>query len=287
MLMLFMQPRFFNSKVANPKEGMEKSYNEILKIFNILGKDPSGKVFRGSTNYLKNYKHPLDSEAARDLVKRAMSAEDLLYVVSIGAITNIASAILMEPEIIRKIVVVWLGGHPHYWPQTWEFNLMQDVLSSQLVFDCGVPLIQIPCMGVASQLTTTEYELDYYLTNKSRIGTYLSDTVKSFTKDENAFEEYNAAMDKYLEGTADYEKDVCANMEYQPDTYAWSKIIWDISAIAYLINPGWLCTTLVNAPVLLDNFKWKIDSSRHLMRVCNFIKRDCVFGDMFKKLAVD
>ncbi len=49
----------------------------------------------------------------------ARSRDDsLLYVATIGAITNVASAILMEPEIITRIVVVWLGGHALHWSDT-------------------------------------------------------------------------------------------------------------------------------------------------------------------------
>ena len=85
----------------------------------------------------------------------AAPEDDPLYVVAIGAITNVASAMLIEPEIIRRIVVVWLGGNPVHVPDTREFNLMQDPRASQLMFDSGVPLIQIPCLGVASHLLTT------------------------------------------------------------------------------------------------------------------------------------
>ena len=38
-----------------------------------------------------------------------------LYVVAIGAVTNVISAILMAPEIMERIVVIWLGAHPPYW----------------------------------------------------------------------------------------------------------------------------------------------------------------------------
>ena len=41
--------------------------------------------------------------------------------------------LLAEPEIVRKIVVVWLGGHNLNWPHTREFNLMQDVPAAQVV----------------------------------------------------------------------------------------------------------------------------------------------------------
>jgi inosine-uridine nucleoside N-ribohydrolase len=41
----------------------------------------------------------------------------------------------MEPAIKEKIVVVWLGGTPQYWPSAREFNLRQDVIASQVLFD--------------------------------------------------------------------------------------------------------------------------------------------------------
>ena len=63
-----------------------------------------------------------------DLIRRAVAApdDDPLYVVAIGAITNVAAALLLEPDLVRKIVVVWLGGNTHHQPSTMEFNLMQD-----------------------------------------------------------------------------------------------------------------------------------------------------------------
>ena len=54
--------------------------------------------------------------------------------VSIGAITNIASAILMNPEIVNRMVVVWLGGHALSWPDTEEFNMVQDIAAARIVF---------------------------------------------------------------------------------------------------------------------------------------------------------
>ena len=53
-------------------------------------------------------------------------------------------------------MVVWLGGAPHDWPSAREFNLYQDVRASQVLFDSGVPLMQIPTTNVAEHLRTTE-----------------------------------------------------------------------------------------------------------------------------------
>ena len=114
-----------------------------------------------------------------DLVKRAMksSPDDPLYVVPIGCITNIASAILIEPKIIENIVVVWLGGNAQYWPHQREFNLRQDVLAARVVFDSGVPFVTLPCRPVVSHLHTTIPELTHYLKGKTEISDYLLNIV--------------------------------------------------------------------------------------------------------------
>jgi inosine-uridine nucleoside N-ribohydrolase len=244
---------FFNERSSGPGDGMEKSYAEILKILSFMKIPSGGFVFKGSAGYLADGNTPRESEAARDLVRRAMAApnDDPLYVVAIGAITNIASAILMEPAIVGKIVVVWLGGHAFSWPDTQEFNLRQDVPASRLIFDCGVPLIHIPCNGVTTHLTTTVPELNAYLHGKSGLGTYLTDIVKECTAGLSAA----------------------------------SRVIWDVAAVAWLVDPEWVPSALVHSPVLTDQVTYSSDPRRHFIRSAYFVKRDAIFADLFRKLG--
>jgi purine nucleosidase len=244
---------FHNNRSNGPEDGMERSYEEILRLLDRIDVSPSDFVFKGSTAYLADEQTPQDNAAVRDLVDKAMasSEDDPLYAVAIGAITNVASAILAEPEIIKKIVVVWLGGHALHWPDTKEFNLHQDVPAARVIFDCGVPMVQIPCMGVTSHLFTTMSELDTYVRGKNRISDYLCEI---------------------------YER-------YASDHYAYSKVIWDISTIAWLIDPTWVPTILVHSPVLTDQVTWSLDQSRHLIRSANYIYRDRIFADLFSKLS--
>lgn len=242
---------FSNDRAAGPAEGMQMSYEEILRILDMLSIEPDGFVFRGSENYLPGPDQPVESAAASDLVERAMSnAEEPLYVVAIGAITNVASAILMEPRIIERIVLLWLGGQPLYWPSARHFNLMQDLYASRLAFDCGVPLIHFPCDGVTSQLITNLPEIQQYVQGQGKIGDHLAETVKA----------------------------------YYPDHYARSKEIWDIVTLAWLLNPDWMSSELVHSPILTDQMTWSVDRSRHLMRNITFVRRDPIFGDLFRKL---
>ncbi len=243
---------FHNDRSQGPGDGMEKSYEEILRLLERLDVSSDGFVFRGSTSYLTGREAPEESPAALDLVEKAMSAEAPLYVVAIGAITNVASALLIEPAIAERIVVVWLGGQPLHWPTAREFNLGQDYRASRLIFDCGVPLVHIPCAGVASHLLTTVPEMDAYVRGCGAIGEYLADIFRG----------------------------------YSDEPRAWAKEIWDLSAVAYLVNPAWVPTSLVHSPVLSEDLTWSVDSSRHFIRSASFVYRNPIFRDLFDKLSL-
>ncbi len=244
---------FANSRSSGAGDGMQKSYEEIQRLLSRLKVGTEGFVFRGSDSFLPAAGQPVESEAARDLVDKAMSRrpdDEPLYVVAIGAITNVASALLMEPRIVERIVVVWLGGQPHYWPSAREFNLAQDVPSSQVVFNSGVPLVQIPCENVASHLLTTVPEVERWVQGRGPIGDYLCEIFKDFTDDH----------------------------------FAWGKVIWDISAPGWLINSKWVPTDVVPSPILTDQVTYSVNRSRHPMRVATQVHRNGIFRDLFTKL---
>jgi purine nucleosidase len=243
---------FLNVRSKSPSDGMEKSYDEILRV---LGKmkyqAPSGFVKKGSRRYLRSVSTPCENDATYDLIEKAMSADDILYVVAIGALTNVASAILLEPQILGKIVVVWLGGHAFGWPDTAEFNLKQDVLAANVVFDSRVPLVLLPCRGVVSHLSTTVAELSKFIEKSSPIGAYLTQLVR----------------------------------DYEGDKIAHSKVIWDVAAVAYLVNPEWIYTRVMSSPRVSSNLTWDFDETRHSLKYAYGVNRDAIFADLFEKIS--
>jgi inosine-uridine nucleoside N-ribohydrolase len=242
---------FHNPRSTGPEDGMEKSYEEILRVLGRMGRSGEGLVFKGSRSYLPGPEEPVVSDAAEDLVERALAPRNgPLYVLAIGAITNVASAILMQPEIINHIVVVWLGGQPHSWPTAREFNLQQDVLAARVILDSGVPFVHIPCKNVAEHLTTTKAELEAHIKGHGPLADYLYETL-------------------------------CG---YHHDHFAWAKVIWDISTVAWMINPDWVPTVLTHTPLLTDQVTWSQDRSRHLMREAIHCNRNAIFGDLFRRL---
>lgn len=243
---------FSNNRSDNPTKGMELSYEEILRIMDKMKVDPKGLAFKGSKVYLTSELKPETSPATDDMIKKAShhSPENPLYVVAVGAITNVANAILLKPEITNNIVVVWLGGHAHNWPHTWEFNMQQDKDAANVILDSGVPFVQYPCMGVVSQFTTTVPEMEYYLKGRNDISDYLLEIFK----------------------------------DYHKDHFAWSKVLWDMTAVAYLINSDWTPSQLVHAPRVTPFNTYSFDKNRHLIRMAYTIHRDPILKDFFNKL---
>lgn len=247
------------AKNWTPKKGMLASYEEIKHIYSLLGLNPEGKVFYGADRYISQHHAPVESEAVTDLIQRARTSQQPLYVAAIGAITNIASAILLAPDIVNKIVVVWLGGELPESHNGMEFNMMQDIFASQTILDCGVPLIWIPCQKVAASLTLSRQETQEVLAKKNPLCDYLANLILD-------------AMD------------MDEDWENKPHTPESTRIIWDIATIAALALPDSVASKLIHAPVLNNNLSLEESESRHMIRMATSCNRDMIFHAMYAKL---
>jgi len=255
----FFSPVNGIDRATSPENGMENSYNEIHHVLKLMNRqDLSNLVYRGSTRFMEHLEDTVYSPAAEDLVKRAMAMPDgeRLYVAAIGAITNIAAALRIQPGIVDKMVVIWLGGHAAWWFNNAAFNCMQDPLSAKTVFDSGIPMVHIPAMGVASHLQAGRDELQVNLRGKNALCDYLYEKTELWAKG--------------LRGTTH-----------------WAKTLWDISAVAWLIgDDSWMYGHLIHSPVVtLEKVYGQMDTSRHFINQIQFIMRDKVLDDLFEKLA--
>ncbi len=248
-----------NSRSTSAKDGMEKSYEELKKILTLAGReDLMTSVYRGAETFLPDERTPVPSEAATYLAElsRSYTQEDPLYIVAIGAITNVASAFLLRPEMKDCTVVVWLGGHAHHFVNTCEFNMMQDVAAARILFGCGVPLVQLPCAGVVDRFLTTRYELEHWLSGKNALCDYLvSNTVSE--------------AESYAAG------------------HPWSRVIWDVTAVAWLVNDRdrFLSSRLVPAPIPEYDHRYADAPERHWMRYVDYVNRDALMEDLIRRLT--
>lgn len=252
-------------KFVTPGEGTELSYHEILKIYDLLNEDASGKVFRGSMGFLDSLDEPLHSPAVDHLIERAMAHDDQdrpLYVVALAALTNIASAILIEPRIIERIVVVWTAAYPTFssLPNRPSMNLVQDFIASQFLFDCGVPHVYLPGFYIGVQLSLSLPDTERWIKGRGKIGDYLHHL--------------------YTHNPVYEQRGI-----YEHVGRTW--IAWDLINIAWLLNPEWVPSQIYSSPRLDEQMVWRRDGEdkdRHMMREAVGINRDAIFRDLFEKL---
>jgi purine nucleosidase len=241
---------FHNERSTGPEDGMLQSYDELHRLLHRLPRHRSTPVHHGARSWFTAPGRPVPSPAAEELVARAAGAEEPLFVLAIGAPTNVASALLMDPAIADRIVVVWLGGNPGYWHRAVEFNVEQDMHASHVLLDSGVPLVHIPCRNVTEHLRTTQAEIDRFVRGSGPIGDYLADIYA----------------------------------EHFSDHFARSKVLWDVGAVAWLVNPDWVPTAVFHSPLLTSEGTWSRDPRRHLIREALWVDRDAIFADLFRKL---
>lgn len=246
---------FFKATVSSPEEGMTKSYEAILKLFELLDEKSENVVFKGAPRFMPDRNTPVDSDGVRRIIELARKAKadgETLYIIAIAALTNVASAFLLAPDIIDCCTLVWLGGNAAEWHgDNNEYNLRGDLAASQVIFDCAVPFIQFPCQMVTDHLITTEPELAARCLECGKIGEHL-----------------------YNHSTSEMKK-------YGNE----SRVIWDIITVAYFCVPESFDTILKPVPRLCDDKSYdESDKTRPLMRYVYAVRRDMVFRDMYRRL---
>lgn len=244
-----------------PETGMQRSHAEILRVYELLGLAPQGRVFAGSARYLPSAQEAVVSDAAEHLISLARAHEGAtpLYVVALGCVTNIASALLLAPDIASRIVVVWTSGYPSHAPHVNDsFNLEQDVFASQVLLDSGVPHVYLPGFHVGAQLRLSLAEMEQHVRGSGAMGAYL----------------HSLFTHNPLWTIFDHDAS-------QP--HSW--VIWDLICIAWLLEPAWVPSTLVRTPVLGADRRWRAAPGRHLMREAHAVQRDAIFNNLFATLA--
>ena len=242
-------PFSHHSRSVSVKEGQELSYNEIKKICNWLNFDTNNKIFKGSMDYIQNG-YIEDNDAVNKIIEVAKK-NDKTYILGIGAITNIALAIKKEPKITDKIEIIWLGGNELGYKENLEYNFKQDIDAVRIVFDSKVKLTILPCKNVVTDLRIDIDTLKNNLENKSELCNYL---IERF---------YNDGYHGIQE----------------------SRVIWDISVIAYMINKDWFSVKEINCPIIKDDTSYEMNKNNNRISFITKLDKNKIYDDLFNKLG--
>lgn len=174
---------------------------------------------RGSVGMLRYWGDPIPnpSKAAELIISKAkeVTGKGKLNVVTLGAVTNLASAIIMDPEIIPKIRVYSMALQYNPQSRVWnknEFNVKNDLDAMDLLLNTEGLEMHIMTATTSSIYTFTKEETLKYLYGKGQPWNFL------YEKWEQSF----------------------------PNNKTW--IMWDVALIEAIINPDLVKTEQVLTP---------------------------------------
>jgi inosine-uridine nucleoside N-ribohydrolase len=239
-------------------ETTQKSYDEIMTVLDAM--EVSAPVFMGEKGKLSETADGGISPAARFLIEEALRDDDKpLYVLCMGAITNVASAIRNSPEIVPKMTVVWIGGHGYdvKVPEFREFNAGNDIYAANLVVSSGVELWQIPS-NVYGMMRIGLAEIQRRIYPCGKIGKHLFENMVN----------YNMS-------------------EYAGWTPGESWALGDNPAVGVALDPNCGRYVYREAPIFNDDTTYTFESGRPTIRVYTSIDPRFILEDFISKLQLN
>ena len=152
------------------EKSMEESFrlNEVLLAY--LNTGSKTKSNKGAINRLFDWGNKSQPSAASNFIiseaKKVKS--DKLTIIALGALTNVASAILDAPYITDKLEVYWLGTSFDFEKnamKTTDFNCVMDIQAVDVILNSKVDLHIIP-VNTASKLIFSWKETNNRLKGK-------------------------------------------------------------------------------------------------------------------------
>ncbi len=237
---------------------MEESREEIDLLLDLMNLQGRVTVANGAATALPDEATPVDSPGAQLIIEESKKASegDPLFVAFLGPLTDMASAILLDPEIVaRPVVVVWIGGmghgelDPSY--NAIEFNLRNDITAANVVFDSAITIWQVPA-NVYSAVAVGYAELEEKIGGTSRLADYLISQL--------------------------VEWDATVNPE--PGGF---RSLGDSPAVSLIMNPRGGSFRTIPAP-RFDRDGNYVPGSGHPVRVCESVDVRFLLEDMFAKI---
>lgn len=171
-------PVHFGDRRSN--DSLRESHEEVMHLLRLMRWTGRVPVEDGAPRAMPDDSTPVPSAGARLIVQEALRDDPRpLHVAFYGPLTDMASALVMEPRIQdRNVRVVWIGGGP--WPTGGpEFNLSNDIHAANVVMRSRVEIWQIPS-SVYRLMAVSYAELLERVYPMGELGRYLVEQVVDF-----------------------------------------------------------------------------------------------------------
>jgi inosine-uridine nucleoside N-ribohydrolase len=241
----FVGANFANSFSDGP-DSVEQSVREIELLLDKAGMAGHCPVLPGS-HPMRYPGEPSPSEGVKYIIERAMagSPEEPLWVVGLGAATDIASAYLLEPRIVDRVVVFW-----HFrtrWPvQCYNFNVIGDVRAARTVYHSPLSFVLFDT------------------------GTYLRCPMEESERHVRPYGELGRYLHEYR--------------HVRPHFQSPRKGFFDLGDVAALVDPGLACWEETECPEVGWDLAYHFKGTLGSIQRCYHVDRDRTFGLLYEKL---
>ena len=177
--------QFHTSPLASDNS-VQESQNINVDLLRLLDREDIPHPLGGNTP-LADRHTPSPSPAAQHIVEQALHLPpgQKLHLVILGSCTNVASAILLEPQIIPKVSVHYLG----FWhnPATndynkKEFNSGNDTTAVEVLLNTEGLELDVMTATTSQHLVFDRDEVERRLKGKGGVADYLVDRWDSYTR---------------------------------------------------------------------------------------------------------
>lgn len=265
-----LSPGDFIDPSTEQSANAQRIAKELLAVMGLAGRH---KVLRGAELAIPDRDTPRDTPAARAIIAEALrtdTTQKLFYAAGAG-LTELASALLIEPAIATKLTLVWIGGpeYPEDAPappgsRGMEYNLNIDRAAAQRVFDSDIAIWQVP-RNVYRQALMSYAELIVSVGRHGALGAYLRGAIERIMQ--------RAAEGGYHLG----ETYAMGDSPLVTLTALQSAFEADPASSAYKLRPR---------PSIKDDGFYGPALARPPIRVYTQIDNRLTFADFFAKLAL-
>jgi inosine-uridine nucleoside N-ribohydrolase len=232
--------------ISGGPASIDKSCQEIDTIMKLADLGDRYPIYKGALPMRYPYV-PSVSEGVDFIIREAMAAtpEDPLWIIGLGAPTDIASAFLREPRIADRVVVFW---HLRtQWPDKCvNFNVFGDPHATRILFHSPLSFV---LFDTGTDLTCPMPESEREVRSKGELGRYLHD--------------YRLGNDWMMSDT---------------------KGFFDLGDIAALVDPELASFEVVSCPEVTQDLSYDFTEVKGKILRCYGINRDKTFELFYKKL---
>lgn len=176
-----------------------------------------------------------------EMIRIAKESPEPITILALGPLTNVALAVLLDPEFASHVKeVIFMGGTMKFsgneGPRS-SYNVKVDSEAAKMVYNCGIPVVQLG-LDVCDLVTQTVEDLDKISAAKNRVNDFLT-TLLSYRRE------------KAVKIIKDDKGNVVGQLRAadQVETRNGGIGLNDLTTTGYLINPDWFKTMFVTMDV--------------------------------------